>query len=207
MSGFNTAIERVLGHEGGYVNHPSDPGGETNWGVTKRTASANGYKGDMRKMTRDQAKEIYRKAFWQRYGCDDMPFAVAYQYFDACVNHGYGNAARFLQRALGVLVDGSVGPITRAALAKADVSDTVRKFNGERMAFYAKLRTFDVFGRGWLNRVALNLRHAVTDGCDKGLGVYGAHIGAYVKANPKLRQANRDFIRVAAARICRGEGW
>lgn len=207
MRGFNTAIERVLGHEGGYVNHPSDPGGETNWGVTKRTAAANGYKGDMRKMTRDQAKEIYRKAFWQRYGCDDMPFAVAYQYFDACVNHGHGNAARFLQRALGVADDGVIGPITRDAIQAADVSALVRKFNGERMAFYAKLKAFDTFGRGWLNRVALNMRYAVTDGCEQKLADYGAHIGAYVKANPRFGVSQRDFIRHAAMRVMRGGRW
>ena len=202
--GFETAIERVLGHEGGYVNHPADPGGETNWGVTRRTAQANGYKGAMRAMSRNEAKEIYRRAFWKRYHCADMPFAVGYQYFDACVNHGYGNAARFLQRALGVADDGVIGPITRAALKNADVSELVRKFNGERMAFYTKLKAFDTFGRGWLNRVALNLRHAVTDGCDTKLADYGAHIGAYVKANPRFGQLQRDFIRHAAVRITRG---
>lgn len=62
--GFEKAIERVLGHEGGYVHHPRDPGGETNWGITRRTAQANGYKGSMRQMTRTQAVEIYRRAYW-----------------------------------------------------------------------------------------------------------------------------------------------
>ena len=69
-------IERVLSHEGGYANHPKDPGGETNWGVTKRTAQANGYTGSMRAMTRAQAIEIYRKAFWLRYHADKMPEAI-----------------------------------------------------------------------------------------------------------------------------------
>lgn len=91
---FNRFIERVLSHEGGYANHPKDPGGETNWGITKRTAQANGYNGSMRAMTREQAISIYRKAFWERYRADQMPEAVAFQFFDACVNHGYGNAAR-----------------------------------------------------------------------------------------------------------------
>ena len=103
---FNQFIERVLSHEGGYVNHPKDPGGETNWGVTKRTAMANGFNGSMRAMTREQAIGIYRKAFWERYHADQMPEAVAFQFFDACVNHGYGNAARMLQRAAGVPDDG-----------------------------------------------------------------------------------------------------
>ena len=85
---FNQFIERVLSHEGGYVNHPKDPGGETNWGITKRTAQANGYNGSMRAMTREQAIGIYRQAFWERYHADQMPEAVAFQFFDACVNHG-----------------------------------------------------------------------------------------------------------------------
>ncbi len=100
---FNQFINRVLSHEGGYVNHPKDPGGETNWGITKRTAQANGYNGSMRAMTREQAIGIYRKAFWERYRADQMPEAVAFQFFDACVNHGYGNAARMLRRASGLL--------------------------------------------------------------------------------------------------------
>lgn len=207
MSGFDTAIERVLGHEGGYVNHPQDPGGETNWGVTRRTARANGYQGEMRTMTRNQAKEVYRKAFWQRYGCDDMPFAVAYQYFDACVNHGYGNAVRFLQRALGVADDGVNGPVTRQALQAAGVSDLVRKFNGERMAFYTKLAAFRTFGRGWFRRVAANLRYAVTDGCEHKLADYGAHIGAYVNANRHFTDTHRAYLRQAAVRVTSGGRW
>lgn len=77
---FNQFINRVLSHEGGYANHPKDPGGETNWGITKRTAQANGYNGSMRAMTREQAISIYRKAFWERYRADQMPEAVAFQF-------------------------------------------------------------------------------------------------------------------------------
>lgn len=116
---FNRFIERVLSHEGGYVNHPQDPGGETNWGITKRTAQANGYNGSMRAMTREQAISIYRKAFWERYRADQMPEAVAFQFFDACVNHGYGNAARMLQRAAGVPDDGIIGEISLKAINSA----------------------------------------------------------------------------------------
>ncbi|OSI09286.1 Predicted lysozyme (DUF847) [Neisseria zoodegmatis] len=204
MSGFDTAIERVLGHEGGYVNDLRDAGGETNWGVTKATARANGYSGRMREMTRNQAKEIYRKAFWERFGCGDMPFAIGYQYFDACVNHGRGNAARFLQRALGVADDGIIGPVTKAAIHAADISELVRKFNGQRLSFYTKLKAFDAFGRGWVNRVALNLRHAVTDGCAHKLADYGANIGAYVKANRHFTSLHRDFLKHAAVRMMNG---
>ena len=166
MSNFNTFIDRVLSHEGGYVNHPKDPGGESNWGVTKRTAMANGYTGSMRSMTRDQAIEIYRKAFWERYHADKMPAAVAFQFFDSCINHGYGNAARMLQRAAGVADDGVIGPISLQAINALPENDLLLRFNAERLHFYTKLSTFGTFGKGWARRVAENLLHAAKDNQD-----------------------------------------
>lgn len=100
---FDTAFERLIGHEGGYVNHPEDPGGETNWGVTLRTAREAGYTGSMRDLTRDQAKEIYRTAYWGRAQAEQYDGAIAFQVFDAAVNHGIGQAIRFLQRAVAWL--------------------------------------------------------------------------------------------------------
>lgn len=156
-------INRVLGHEGGYVNDPRDAGGETNWGITKRTAQANGYTGDMRVLSREQAIEIYRKAFWERYRCDQLPMSVAFQFFDACINHGHGNAARMLQRAVGVADDGVIGNITLEAVHKLPESNLLLLFNAERLVFYTKLKSFATFGRGWSNRVAQNLRFAAGD--------------------------------------------
>lgn len=167
MSKFDQFIERVLSHEGGYVNHPQDPGGETNWGVTKRTAVANGYTGSMRAMTRNQAIEIYRKAFWQRYHADKMLDAVAFQFFDACINHGYGNAARMLQRAAGVADDGVIGQISLQAINTFPENDLLLRFNAERILFYTRLKTFGTFGRGWVRRVAENLLHAASDNKDE----------------------------------------
>lgn len=167
MSGkFEQFIERVLSHEGGYVNHKDDPGGETNWGVTKNTARANGYTGSIREMTRKDAVEIYRRAFWVRYQADKMPEAVAFQFFDACVNHGYGNAARMLQRAAGVPDDGIIGAVSLAAVNAAPENDLLLRFNAERLMFYAKLGTFASFGKGWIRRVAQNLIHAAGDNHD-----------------------------------------
>lgn len=160
---FLTFIERILSHEGGYVNHPADPGGETNWGITKRTAMANGYHGSMRSLTREKAIEIYRSAFWQRYRCDEMPDALAFQFLDVCINHGGGNAARMLQRALGVADDGIIGKITMNAIHTQPENDVVLKFNAERIVFYSKLKTFGTFGKGWVRRVAENLVHAADD--------------------------------------------
>lgn len=163
VSGFNTAFERLISHEGGYVNHPDDPGGETNWGITKRTAMAQGYTGSMRELTRDQAKAIYKLAYWDRAKADQYDFAIGFQLFDAAVNHGIGNAVRFLQRAVGTADDGIVGPNTLSAIRAMDVNDVLMRFNAERLEFYAKLSTFTSFGRGWTRRVAGNLRHGAED--------------------------------------------
>lgn len=163
---FKTFIERVLAHEGSYSNHSDDPGGETNWGVTKRTALANGYTGSMRAMTRAQAIEIYKKAFWERYRCGEMPYAISFQFFDACVNHGYGNAARMLQRAVGAADDGVIGNKSMDAIHAMSENDVLMRFNCERLVFYTKLSNFKTFGKGWVNRVAQNLLLASQDNKD-----------------------------------------
>ncbi|XOC63431.1 glycoside hydrolase family 108 protein [Haemophilus influenzae] len=160
---FQANFDRLIGHEGGYVDDPRDPGGETNWGVTKRTAQANGYTGAMKTMTRQQAYEIYRRAFWLRYNCEQMPDAVAYQFFDAAVNHGFGNASRMLQRAVNVADDGIIGNMTIAAIKKMAISDVIMRLNAERLEFYCKLGTFATFGKGWVRRVAGNLKYGAID--------------------------------------------
>ncbi|WP_211090095.1 glycoside hydrolase family 108 protein [Pseudothauera nasutitermitis] len=163
MMNFDTAFERLIGHEGGYVNHPEDPGGETNWGVTLRTAREAGYTGSMRDLTRDQAKEIYRTAYWGRAQAEQYDGAIAFQVFDAAVNHGIGQAIRFLQRAVGVADDGAVGPVTLAAVRAMSVTDVLARFNAERLDFYTKLSTWPTFGKGWARRVVGNLKYAAED--------------------------------------------
>lgn len=160
---FDAIIDRILAHEGGYVNHPSDPGGATNFGITERVARAAGYKGDMRKLPRATAVDIYRTQYWARVQGDKLPPEVAFQVVDAAVNHGTGNAIRWLQRVVRVADDGIIGPVTLAAVTKADPADLVLLFNASRLEFYASLTTFAQFGRGWCRRVAANLRHAAED--------------------------------------------
>lgn len=160
---FRQIFDRLIGHEGGYVFHAKDPGGETNWGITKRTAVANGYTGAMKSMTREQAFHIYEKAFWQRYQCEKLTPSVAFQFFDAVVNHGSGNASRMLQRAADVADDGIIGKISLNAINAMPESDLLMLFNAERLKFYAKLTTFPTFGKGWVNRVAGNLEYAAKD--------------------------------------------
>lgn len=163
MTNFDKAIERVLKHEGGYTNHPKDPGGETNWGITRNTATAAGYKGSMRDMTREQAVAIYRARYWVSIKGDDLPFAVAYQLLDAAVNHGTNQAAKFLQRAVGTQADGVIGPATIATVKAKPVGQVVSEFLAHRTEFFCNLPTFDSFGRGWIRRIAANMRYAASD--------------------------------------------
>ncbi len=160
---FPQIFDRVIGHEGGYVYDPRDAGGETIWGITKRTARENGYQGEMKQMKRAQAFEIYKQAFWQRYQCEQLPSALAFQFFDACVNHGAGNAARMLQRAVGVLDDGVIGKLTLQAVENQALNDTLMCFVAERLKFYTRLANFNAFGKGWVNRMAGNLVYAAQD--------------------------------------------
>lgn len=154
MSNFDMAFDLLLGHEGGYVNHPTDPGGETNWGISKRA-----YPGeDIKNLTVERAKELYRRDYWSAIKADSMPFAVAFEVFDAAVNHGVGRASRMLQSALGLSADGIIGPVTLATAQAIDTDRFRMKFNAERLDFYSDLSTWPAFGRGWAKRVANNLR-------------------------------------------------
>jgi len=157
------AIERVLVHEGGYVNHPKDPGKATNLGITEAVARENGYHGDMRYLTKDVAIDIYKKQYWDKCRCDDMPIALAFQVFDAAVNHGVRNASQWIQREAGASPDGVIGNQTIAAIAQHDVSQLVFGFMATRVNFYTNLPTFNSFGRGWMRRMAGNLRYAKQD--------------------------------------------
>lgn len=157
---FRPFIERILSHEGGYVNHPEDPGGETKWGIAKRSYPFL----DIRNLSRDAAIEIYRKDFWEpAVQATTGDRALAFQMLDAAVNHGMGNAVRMLQRACGVADDGHVGQVTRAAAQRMDPHDLHLLFMAERFEFWARLRTFDAFGRGWVRRGASNLRFLAAD--------------------------------------------
>ena len=160
---FDLAFERLIAHEGGYVNHPEDPGGETNWGITLRVARAEGYAEPMRHMTRAEAKEIYRSAYWNRAKADQYDPAIGFQLFDTAVNHGIGQAIRFLQRAVNVADDGAVGALTLKAVNSMSVTDVIARFNAQRLRFYTKLSTWDTFGKGWVNRVAGNLEYSAED--------------------------------------------
>lgn len=151
---FDQAFEQLLGHEGGYVNHPNDPGGETNWGITIRVARENGYTGAMRDMPQSVAKDIYRKRYWAPIYADLLPPVVRYAMFDAAVNSGVGQAARWLQRAAGVADDGRIGPVTLRAVSQAEPERLLRSLLAQRLAFMTQLSGWSSFGRGWARRIA-----------------------------------------------------
>lgn len=151
---FDKAFETLIDHEGGYVNDSRDPGGETKYGVSKRAYPDV----DIKNLTLEQAKAIYKRDYWDRARCDDLPPQVAFQVFDTAVNSGIGQSIRFLQRAVGVADDGNVGPLTINAVKRLDAESLAARFNGQRLEFMTKLSTWDVYGRGWARRVAKNLQ-------------------------------------------------
>lgn len=160
---FATAIERVLGHEGGYVNDPRDPGGETNWGITVGFARAHGYTGDMAKMTREEAKVLYEDGFWDLLGLNSMPHPLRFQLLDFAVNSGPETALRAYQRALGVADDGKWGPVSQARANEIDAGDAVMLLLAERLEFMTRLKAWSDFSRGWARRIAQNLRYGAHD--------------------------------------------
>ena len=163
MSVCDAIFERLMKHEGGYVNHPNDPGGETMYGVTKRVAQAHGYFGDMRKLPKSTAKAITEKSYYKAVKGDQLDRLIAWQLTDAAYNHGNRQAVKFLQRAVGVTADGLIGPRTLAAVAEMDKNDVVFLFLAERLEFFTNLRIWQTFGKGWARRIVGNLRYAAAE--------------------------------------------
>lgn len=156
---FNEAFDRLINNEGGYSNHPDDPGGETKFGISKRSYPQI----NIATLTRDEAKEIYQRDFWIRGQMDSFDGAIAFQAFDAAVNHGIETAIRLLQRAAGVADDGHIGPITVAAIKAKTVTDMLMLFIAYRIRYWTKLSTWPTFGKGWANRAADDLVYAAED--------------------------------------------
>ncbi len=160
---FDIAFDRLIGHEGGYANNPADPGGETKWGITFDVARANGYNKLMRDMPRDTAKTIYQACYWAPIRGDSLPTHISFQVFDAAVNHGVNQAAKWLQTALAMTPDGQIGPLTLAAATRINPNCLSLRFNSIRLMFYTSLFTWPNFGRGWARRIAGNLKYATED--------------------------------------------
>jgi lysozyme family protein len=157
-SNWKQAFEQMLASEGGYVNHPADPGGRTNLGVTQRVweewVGRESNEKEMRALTPEMVEPLYKRKFWDACKCDELPTGVDYLVFDFAVNAGPGRSAKILQTAVGVPADGGIGPITLAAVKAQDPTALIQKFSDAKEDFYRSLNTFETFGKGWLNRVA-----------------------------------------------------
>ena len=151
---FDQAFDILLKHEGGFSDHPADPGGKTRFGITEAVAREVGYRGDMRELPMDLAKRIYKSRYWDAVRANELPEAVRYAVFDAAVNSGPRQAIRWLQRAVGVKDDGIIGPKTLAAVREADPERLLRRFLSQRLRFMTNLPNWGSFSRGWARRVA-----------------------------------------------------
>jgi lysozyme family protein len=167
------SIRRLLVSEGGYVNHPSDPGGPTNFGITlgdyRRYVKAEATAADVRAMKVEEAKAIYRAKYWNAVRGDDLPAGVDYCVFDYAVNSGTGRAPKVLQRVLGASVTGRMDDATLAATRRRDARTTVQAICDERLRFLQGLKTWPVFGKGWSKRVG-EVRIAALAMADKAAG-------------------------------------
>lgn len=155
---FDKALQLVLKHEGGFVNHPLDPGGATNKGVTlqtfRRFFGAAKTVDDLHAITAGQLAHVYRSGYWDKCCCDQLPGGVDYAVFDVAVNSGPGRAAEFLQAAVGAAQDGAIGPNTLDLVAAREPATLINAVCDRRLAFLQGLGTFGVFGKGWTRRVA-----------------------------------------------------
>lgn len=151
---FNTAIDKVLGHEGGYSDHAADPGGKTRFGITEVVARRVGWRGDMRELPLDLAKRIYLEDYWKPIRADDLPPAVRLAVFDAAVNSGPRQAVLWLQRAAGVDADGVIGPKTLAAMQALDAHALRSRILAQRLKMMTTLDNWPAFSRGWARRIA-----------------------------------------------------
>lgn len=155
---FDTALNYVLKHEGGFVNHPKDPGGMTNLGVTKKAWETwVGHpvtEAEMRALTPGEVSSFYKLKYWEMVRGDDLPYGVDYVVFDCAVNSGPGRAAKFLQEVVKVKADGAIGPGTLKAVSEMHPADIVSAYNIRRLDFLQALPTWETFGKGWGRRVA-----------------------------------------------------
>ena len=155
INNFKECLDLVLKSEGGWVNHPSDPGGETNLGVTKRVWIE--YVGhpveSLKKLTKEDVAPLYELKYWRPCYCEVLPRGLDFVVFSMGVNAGPGRSVKLLQSAIGCVPDGVIGPRTRELISSSNGADIIKKFSSVRREYYQSLKTFPIFGKGWLARV------------------------------------------------------
>lgn len=154
----SAVLDITLKHEGGYVDHPSDPGGATNLGITfavlQKWRGTKITKQDVKNLTKAEAEKIYDRNYWFPIKGEMLPYGVDLATFDGAVNSGPNRGAKWLQRAVGVSQDGQIGTQTLQACARVDGDEIVRLMCAHRLSFVQGLGTFKVFGKGWSRRIA-----------------------------------------------------
>lgn len=151
---FDNSFTTLIGEEGGYSNDPQDPGGETKYGISKRSYPNL----DIANLSLDDAKAIYKRDYWDAAGCDVLCSPLNFEVFDMVVNSGLAAASKTLQKALGVVPDGHIGPGTRQAIADAGMIKLCVLFCAERLNFMADCSAWDHDGRGWAKRIVGDLK-------------------------------------------------
>jgi lysozyme family protein len=154
-SNFKECLDLVLQSEGGWVNNPQDPGGETNLGVTKAVWEE--YVGHpvktMKDLTKDDVAPLYELKYWRPCYCEVLPRGLDFVVFSMGVNAGPGRSVKLLQQSIGCVPDGVIGPRTRELISSSNGTTLIAKFSETRREYYRSLKTFPIFGRGWLSRV------------------------------------------------------
>ncbi len=155
---FQKALKAVLHHEGGFVNHPNDPGGMTNLGCTKKVweewVGHEVTEKTMRALTPGDVAPLYKQKYWDKIKGDELPAGVDYAVFDCAINSGPGRATKFLQACVGVDPDGAIGPRTMAAVNSIVTKDLVEDYSKRRLSFMMDLPQWVTFGKGWSRRVS-----------------------------------------------------
>jgi len=153
-SNFQECLDLVLKSEGGWVNHPSDPGGETNLGVTKAVWEE--YVGHpvktMKDLTKDDVAPMYELKYWRPCYCEVLPRGLDFVVFSMGVNAGPGRSVKLLQQSIGCVPDGVIGPRTRELISASNSANLIAKFSETRREYYRALKTFPIFGKGWISR-------------------------------------------------------
>lgn len=157
---FEEAFRLLIGHEGGYANDPNDPGGETKYGISKRSYPHL----NIAELTMVDAQQIYRRDFWGACNCSALPDWVRFDVFDAAVNSGPTQAGKWLQFAVGATQDGVIGRETINKTVASNPRMTLMRMAAARMMFMAKLKNFKHHGKGWMIRMAKNIYHGASRG-------------------------------------------
>lgn len=153
---YDRSLAAVLKYEGGWSDHPADPGGATMKGVTLATYRRyrpGATKADLRKITDAELRRIYRDGYWNKVSGDALPAGLDHAVFDFAVNSGPGRAIPFLQKTLGVKADGKIGPVTLAAVGKVDPAIVAVALCDRRLAWLKTLKTWGTFSKGWSARI------------------------------------------------------